>query len=87
MLIARKCYPGDQFIADVILNFSIVEVEVHYVHIGSGLTYFSRVTACNTADLCTSAVSDGVTIDNNPPNVGVVTDGTSSDDIEYQSIT
>ncbi|XP_078321865.1 uncharacterized protein LOC111103999 isoform X3 [Crassostrea virginica] len=65
----------------------INEVEVHYVHIGSGLTYFSRVTACNTADLCTSAVSDGVTIDNSPPNVGVVTDGTSSDDIEYQSIT
>ena len=72
---------------DLILNFPIVEVEVDYVHIGSGLTYYTKVTACNTANLCTSVVSDGVTVDNSPPNGGVVTDGTSSDDIEYQSIT
>nr|XP_034332757.1 uncharacterized protein LOC105327902 isoform X2 [Crassostrea gigas] len=62
------------------------EIEVDYVHIGPGLTYFTTVTACNTADLCTSAISDGVIVDNSPPNVGVVIDGTSSEDIEYQSI-
>ena len=44
------------------------------------------MTACNTADLCTSATSDGVIVDNSPPNVGVAIDGTSSEDIEYQSI-
>lgn len=64
----------------------LAEIEVDYVHIGSGLTYFTTVTACNTADLCTSAISDGLIVDNSPPNVGVVIDGTSSEDIEYQSI-
>ncbi|XP_052707847.1 uncharacterized protein LOC128183063 isoform X2 [Crassostrea angulata] len=62
------------------------EIEVDYVHIGPGLTYFTTVSACNTADMCTSAISDGVIFDNSPPNVGLVIDGTSSEDVEYQSI-
>ncbi|XP_062587091.1 uncharacterized protein LOC134248703, partial [Saccostrea cucullata] len=64
----------------------VTEMTVDYVHFGSGLTYYTSVTACNTAEFCTSAYSDGVIMDNSPPNVGVVTDGTSANDIEYQSI-
>jgi hypothetical protein len=41
---------------------------------------------CNTADFCVVAISDGVIMDNSPPNMGVVTDGTALEDIEYQSI-
>ncbi|XP_061193435.1 uncharacterized protein LOC133201664 [Saccostrea echinata] len=62
------------------------DLTVDFVHFGPGLTYYTTVTACNTADLCTMAVSDGVIMDNSPPNVGMVIDGTSSADIEYQSI-
>ncbi|XP_062606252.1 uncharacterized protein LOC134268062, partial [Saccostrea cucullata] len=64
----------------------VEEMTVDYVHFGSGLTYYTSVTACNTAEFCTTAYSDGVIMDNSPPNVGVVTDGTSANDIEYQSI-
>ncbi|XP_061176006.1 uncharacterized protein LOC133184957 [Saccostrea echinata] len=64
----------------------VTELTVDYVHFGSGLTYYTSVTACNTAEFCTTAVSDGVIMDNSPPIVGVVTDGTSSNDLEHQSI-
>ncbi|XP_061176007.1 uncharacterized protein LOC133184958 [Saccostrea echinata] len=62
------------------------EMTVDYVHFGSGITYYTSVTACNTAEFCTTAFSDGVIMDNSPPNVGMVTDGTSSNDIVHQSI-
>ncbi|XP_061177042.1 uncharacterized protein LOC133185758 [Saccostrea echinata] len=64
----------------------VTEMTIDYVKFGSGLTYYTSVTACNTAEFCTTAFSDGVIMDNSPPNVGVVTDGTSSNDIEHQSI-
>jgi len=51
-----------------------------------GIKYFTTVTACNTADLCTSVTSDGVVVDNSPPTAGVVQDGSTDNDIEYQSI-
>ncbi|XP_056015772.1 uncharacterized protein LOC125675332 [Ostrea edulis] len=62
------------------------ELTIDFVHFGSGLTYYTTVTACNSAEFCTTAVSDGVIMDNSPPNMGVVTDGTSPNDMEYQSI-
>ncbi|CAG2242538.1 unnamed protein product [Mytilus edulis] len=48
--------------------------------------YYTTVTACNTADLCTSSTSDGVVIDNSPPNSGKVKDGADYKDINYQSL-
>ena len=45
------------------------------------------VTACNTADMCTTVTSDGVIIDNSPPISGSVQDGTEYLDILYQSMT
>ncbi|CAC5401969.1 unnamed protein product [Mytilus coruscus] len=62
------------------------EFTLSHIHLISGETYFSTVTACNTANLCTSATSDGVVIDNSPPTVGIVQDGTTDDDIEYQAV-
>ncbi|KAK3099491.1 hypothetical protein FSP39_005250, partial [Pinctada imbricata] len=62
------------------------EISIDHVHFGPGLTYYSTVTACNTADLCTSATSDGLIMDDSPPSVGVVFDGTTAHDIEYQSL-
>jgi hypothetical protein len=56
------------------------------VHFGAGLTYYTSVTACNTADLCTTVLTDGVIMDNSPPSIGLVIDGTRDRDIEYQSI-
>ncbi|CAG2198380.1 unnamed protein product [Mytilus edulis] len=55
------------------------------VNLEAGITYYSTVTACNTGNLCTSATSDGVVIDNSPPVPGIVQDGTDDHDIEYQS--
>ncbi|XP_052095905.1 uncharacterized protein LOC127731087 [Mytilus californianus] len=62
------------------------EFTLSHIHLISGEIYFSTVTACNTANLCTSVTSDGVVVDNSPPTVGIVQDGTTDDDIEYQSV-
>ena len=44
------------------------------------------MTACNAADLCTSVTSDGVLIDDSPPLVGRVYDGSpGAGDISFQS--
>ncbi|XP_069133969.1 uncharacterized protein [Argopecten irradians] len=55
-------------------------------HLGVGVTYYTTVTACNTADLCSSVTSDGIVLDNSPPTAGVVQDGAYSTDIHYQAI-
>ncbi|KAK3101903.1 hypothetical protein FSP39_007221, partial [Pinctada imbricata] len=64
----------------------VYELSLSHIHFGAGLTYYTTITACNTADLCTSMTSDGVIMDNSPPSMGIVYDGTMSHDIEYQSL-
>ncbi|KAK3101031.1 hypothetical protein FSP39_000383, partial [Pinctada imbricata] len=64
----------------------VTELNLTEVHFGAGLTYYTTVKACNTADMCTSVTSDGVIMDISPPTMGVVQDGTTSNDIEYQSV-
>ncbi|XP_062616047.1 uncharacterized protein LOC134277752 [Saccostrea cucullata] len=61
------------------------ELLVDNVHLGVGITYYTTVMACNTANLCSEASSDGVIIDSSPPSLGRVIDGTDLQDIEYQS--
>lgn len=61
-------------------------LRIDHVHFGAGLKYFTTLRACNTADLCTTVATDGVVMDNSPPTMGVVTDGTGAQDIEYQSL-
>lgn len=56
------------------------------INLAVGIRYYTTVTACNTADLCTSSTSDGVVIDNSPPNSGKVKDGADYKDINYQSL-
>ncbi|CAH1249044.1 SCARF2 [Branchiostoma lanceolatum] len=50
----------------------------------SGFTYYVTVTACNAAQLCTTASSDGVLIDDTPPIAGTVYDGAADMDLQYQ---
>lgn len=63
------------------------EFILQYLHLGAGLRYYTTVTACNTADMCSTVTSDGVIIDNSPPLAGAVQDGTGIYDTEYQSMT
>ncbi|KAI0220739.1 hypothetical protein LSAT2_027792 [Lamellibrachia satsuma] len=50
-----------------------------------GQRYFTSVTACNQVPLCTTAVSDGVIVDNTPPVAGNLLDSITGDDIDFQS--
>ncbi|XP_063415906.1 uncharacterized protein LOC134697555 [Mytilus trossulus] len=62
------------------------EFTLENTHLGTGLRYYTTVTACNTAEMCTTVTSDGVIIDNSPPTPGTVQDGTGYYDTEYQSM-
>ncbi|VDI61828.1 polycystin 2 [Mytilus galloprovincialis] len=62
------------------------EFTLENTHLGTGLRYYTTVTACNTAEMCTTVTSDGVIIDNSPPTPGTVQDGTGYYDTEYQSL-
>ncbi|XP_052082956.1 uncharacterized protein LOC127720416 [Mytilus californianus] len=64
----------------------IYDFNLKGINFDVGIRYFTTVTACNTADLCTSSTSDGVVIDNSPPNSGKVKDGADYKDINYQSL-
>jgi hypothetical protein len=59
---------------------------VDHVYLATGLTYFTTVTLCNTAGMCTSVTSDGVMLDNSPPVPGRVIDGTDATDAEYHAL-
>jgi len=67
------------------LKYFFPEFVLPTKHVGVGLIYYTTVTACNTANLCTSVTSDGVILDNSPPSPGVVQDGTGQLDTHYQS--
>ena len=64
--------------------YLISDFEFPSIHLMVGQRYYVTVTACNTADMCTSVTSDGIILDNSPPTPGVVMDGASSVDIHYQ---
>ncbi|KAL5006990.1 hypothetical protein ScPMuIL_015796 [Solemya velum] len=61
------------------------EFYVDHIVLSAGLTYYVTVMCCNTADLCTTMTSDGVTVDKSPPSPGRVLDGTEEIDIQYQA--
>ncbi|XP_077995632.1 uncharacterized protein LOC144449084 [Glandiceps talaboti] len=50
-----------------------------------GIRYYTTVTACNAADLCTTVTSDGIIADDSPPIAGMVYDGISDVDHSFQS--
>ncbi|XP_052082402.1 uncharacterized protein LOC127720030 [Mytilus californianus] len=64
----------------------IYEFVLKGINLAIGKIYYTTVTACNTADLCSSVTSDGFIIDNSPPNIGKVKDGADYIDINYQSL-
>jgi hypothetical protein len=84
--IAVGTCPGCDNVVGVQAVGIVNSFRLDHVRFGVGLKYYTSVMACNTADYCTTAVSDGVIIDSSPPSMGVVMDGTAARDIEYQSI-
>ncbi|XP_071954211.1 uncharacterized protein [Antedon mediterranea] len=58
---------------------------VNYLNLVAGHVYYTTVTACDAADLCTEVISDGILIDNSPPVAGFVFDGSSGSDINFQN--
>ncbi|ESO88602.1 hypothetical protein LOTGIDRAFT_234472 [Lottia gigantea] len=50
-----------------------------------GMKYFTMVTGCNMAELCSSISTDGFIIDVTPPKRGHVIDGTRDADIDFQA--
>jgi len=65
-------------------NLLFADIEIDMVQLVEGTTYFVTITACNTADLCSSATSDGFVVDSTPPLPGHVIDGNLADDMNYQ---
>ncbi|CAH1259274.1 ADGRL2 [Branchiostoma lanceolatum] len=63
----------------------IQEASVEHLGLVSGKRYYVTVLACNAADLCTSATSDGIIIDNSPPSAGTVYDGVDDMDLSFQA--
>ncbi|XP_070562336.1 uncharacterized protein [Ptychodera flava] len=61
------------------------EVEARHLNLQQGVAYYSTVTACNAAGLCTSVSSDGVIPDDSPPIAGMVFDGPNDGDLTYQA--
>ncbi|KAL3873929.1 hypothetical protein ACJMK2_037006, partial [Sinanodonta woodiana] len=61
------------------------DISVPNLRLSQGQMYYCSVTACNTADLCTTVASDGIIIDSTPPVRGRVLDGMEGHDIAYQS--
>ncbi|CAH1258773.1 Hypp2075 [Branchiostoma lanceolatum] len=61
------------------------EASVEHLSLVSGKRYYVTVVACNAADLCSSATSDGVIIDNSPPVAGTVYDGVDDMDLSFQA--
>ena len=63
----------------------VTDIEFPLLQLSEGLHYYTRVTACNTAGLCSSATSDGFVLDSTPPVRGIVTDGPFETDLQYQA--
>ncbi|XP_070570802.1 uncharacterized protein [Ptychodera flava] len=63
----------------------LTEMTATDLNLQPGFKYYVTVTACNAADLCTTVTSDGIVVDNSPPIAGMVYDGVSDGDINYQA--
>ncbi|KAI8509825.1 hypothetical protein Bbelb_122530 [Branchiostoma belcheri] len=63
----------------------MTEASATNLNLQPGVKYQVTVTACNSADLCTTLTSDGVIPDTSPPVAGAVLDGSSDGDIQYQA--
>ncbi len=62
------------------------DISLQHILLSPGRKYFTTVTACNTAGVCSSpSSSDGVILDGTPPVTGTVQDGTSDMDIQFQA--
>ena len=60
------------------------DLQLEDLRLTPGVKYFTRIEACNAASLCVASCSDGVIVDMTPPVTGVIHDGYSYEDIDYQ---
>ena len=67
------------------LYYYTIGITLDNLELSPGLTYYSSLTACNAAGLCSTAVSDGVMPDPTPPHAGVIKDGPGPEDADYMS--
>ncbi|XP_070573612.1 uncharacterized protein [Ptychodera flava] len=63
----------------------VTEMSASDLNLQPGVRYYTTVTACNAAELCTTVSSDGIIADNSPPVAGIVYDGISDGDHAYQA--
>ncbi|XP_077866322.1 uncharacterized protein LOC144354078 [Saccoglossus kowalevskii] len=63
----------------------LAEMKASHLNLEPGVRYYTTVTACNAAGLCTSVTSDGIIPDNSAPIGGMVYDGASGDDQHFQA--
>lgn len=55
------------------------------LNLAEGVKYYTTVKACNSANLCSSATSDGFLVDKSRPLAGRVMDGLGGRDNQYQA--
>ena len=67
------------------MHISPVEYTFKYLTLYPGQAYYTTVSVCNAASLCTMVTSDGVIPDITPPHPGVIWDGLGATDAEFQS--
>ena len=83
----RVCY--DQLLCYQLLtcNYALLLLgaKVESISLATGVRYYSVVRACNRAGLCVTTSSDGFLVDISPPIAGIVWDGFSAIDQDFQS--
>lgn len=77
----------DRIMFKTVLSLLVVvsEFSVGHLQLGVGLIYYVTVSACNSADMCTTVCSDGVILDSSPPVPGHVMDGVDVSDSQFQA--
>ncbi|XP_070572874.1 uncharacterized protein [Ptychodera flava] len=79
-----SCSECDDVLSEEDVGLSL-EMKASNLNLEPGVRYYTTVTACNAAGLCTTVTSDGIIPDNSPPIAGKVYDGVSHGDIAFQS--
>ena len=67
------------------LLFAVIGSTREGLSLKDGVTYYATVRACNMAGLCTTASSNGATMDGSPPIPGTVLDGIEGANVQFQA--
>ncbi|XP_070573756.1 uncharacterized protein [Ptychodera flava] len=78
-----SCSECDDVLSEEDVGLSL-DMIASNLNLEAGIKYYTTVTACNAASLCTTVTSDGIIPDNSPPIAGKVYDGVSHGDMAFQ---